>query len=75
MKRKDDKALKVLFEAIWLYSTVIWVYIAIENLVYPYMVYSSDFSYYIPIKTDLLALISFVISFISFLFWRFYTSQ
>ncbi|MGC8533815.1 MAG: hypothetical protein ACP5MV_04295 [Candidatus Parvarchaeum sp.] len=75
MKRKNGKALKLLFEAIWLYSTAVWAYIAIENLIYPSMVYSSDFSYYIPIKTNLLALISFVISFLFYLLWRFYTSQ
>jgi hypothetical protein len=61
---------KVVFRAVWLYLTALWVYIAVENLVYPALVYNTDFSYYIPIKTDLLGVLSFIFSFVFYILSR-----
>lgn len=66
MKGKINRNAVVL-KAIWIYSTIIWLYIAIENLVYPAEVYGSNFSLYIPIKTDLLGIISFAVSFVFYI--------
>jgi uncharacterized membrane protein len=71
MKTKD-KRLTVILKALWIYFTLLWGYIAIENLIYPSMVYSSNFSYYIPIKTDLLGILAFCASFVFFILQKLY---
>ncbi len=71
MYMKKSK-ISLYFKAIWLYSLFLWVYIAIENLVYPSLVYNSVFSRYIPIKTDLLGIMAFVLSFIFYILWNIY---
>lgn len=71
MKAKD-KRLTVILKALWIYFTLLWGYIAIENLIYPSMVYSSNFSYYIPIKTDLLGILAFCASFVFFILQKLY---
>ncbi|MCL4419153.1 hypothetical protein M1146_03560 [Patescibacteria group bacterium] len=69
MKNKSRK-LKVILKAIWIYFTLLWGYIAVENLVYPSAVYSTNFSVYIPIRTDLLGLVSFALSFVFYIAWK-----
>jgi uncharacterized membrane protein len=69
MKRKE-KISGVVLKAIWLYLTILWGYIAVENLFYPSAVYNTNFSAYIPIKTDLLGIISFALSFIFYIAWK-----
>ena len=68
-KHRQDKRI-VVFRALWLYSLIVWVYIAVENLIYPAAVYSSNFSYYIPVKTNLLGIIAFAASFVFYLLSR-----
>ncbi|MCL4396843.1 hypothetical protein M1494_00660 [Candidatus Parvarchaeota archaeon] len=68
--KKRDKRLLVILKALWIYFTLLWAYIAVENLVYPAAVYSTNFSVYIPIRTDLLGLISFALSFIFYIVWK-----
>jgi uncharacterized membrane protein len=71
--RTNRKA--VVLKAIWVYSTIIWLYIAIENLVYPAEVYGSNFSLYIPIRTDLLGIISFAASFVFYILLHLYKQE
>ncbi len=72
MKRSYNNFYVSLFEGIWFYSFILWLYIAIENLIYPSMVYNSNFSYFIPIRSDLLAIIAFIVSFVFYVVWRMY---
>ncbi|MCW1293837.1 MAG: hypothetical protein OH316_00735 [Candidatus Parvarchaeota archaeon] len=70
--RGDHRILYVLFEGLWLYTLLTWVYIAIENLIYPAAVFNSVLSVYVPIKQNLLAIVSFILSFVFFILWRYY---
>lgn len=72
MKKTHNTLYVSVFEGIWFYAFIVWLYIAIENLIYPSLVFNSNFSSYIPIKTNLLGIIAFVISFIFYVLWRFY---
>ena len=66
--------LSVLFEGLWLYTLLVWVYIAIENLMYPAAVFNSVLSVYFPVKQNLLAISSFILSFVFFVAWRYLRS-
>jgi hypothetical protein len=72
MAKPKKYRINLLFKALWMYSTLIWAYIAIENLVYPAVVYSSNFSYYIPIKTNFLGILAFCASFVFFILQKLY---
>jgi hypothetical protein len=74
MKKELNPMLQAVFEAVWLYSLIMWVYIAIENLLYPIAVLTQPLSVYIPIKQNLLAVTAFFVSFVSFLLWRYLKS-
>ncbi|MCL4398862.1 hypothetical protein M1137_03655 [Candidatus Parvarchaeota archaeon] len=69
MKNKGKKS-TVILKALWIYFTLLWGYIAVENLVYPSVVYSTDFSAYVPIRADLLGIISFALSFVFYVVWK-----
>ncbi|MCL5009616.1 MAG: hypothetical protein M1433_01380 [Candidatus Parvarchaeota archaeon] len=71
MKKELSIKLQVLSEAIWVYTLIIWVYIAIENLFYPNAVLSEALSVYVPIKQNLLAVTSFFVSFVFFILWKY----
>ncbi len=74
---KNTKRINLLsdvFEGLWFYTLLVWVYIAIENLVYPAAVFNSVLSVYFPVKQNLLAISSFVLSFIFFVVWRYLKS-
>ncbi|MGC8681926.1 MAG: hypothetical protein ACP5RE_01745 [Candidatus Acidifodinimicrobium sp.] len=74
---KNSKRIGLLsdvFEGLWLYTLLVWVYIAIENLVYPAAVFNSVLSVYFPVKQNLLAISSFVLSFVFFVVWRYLKS-
>lgn len=74
---KNTKRINLLsdvFEGLWFYTLLVWVYIAIENLVYPATVFNSVLSVYFPVKQNLLAISSFVLSFIFFVVWRYLKS-
>ncbi|MGC8516336.1 MAG: hypothetical protein ACP5MT_00345 [Candidatus Acidifodinimicrobium sp.] len=74
---KNSKRIDLLsdvFEGLWLYTLLVWVYIAIENLVYPAAVFNSVLSVYFPVKQNLLAISSFVLSFVFFVVWRYLKS-
>ena len=75
---KNTKRINLLsdvFEGLWFYTLLVWVYIAIENLVYPATVFNSVLSVYFPVKQNLLAISSFVLSFIFFVVWRYLKSS
>jgi hypothetical protein len=71
MKREYEHILMVLFEALWLYFLLVWVYIAIENLLYPAQVATSNLAAYFPVPQNLLAVLSFALSFVFFFLWRY----
>lgn len=68
---KNMRILPILFEGLWLYTFLTWAYIAVENLIYPAAVFSSALSVYVPIRQNLLAVASFVLSFVFFVLWRY----
>ncbi len=72
MKKTANRKILAVLKAAWLYSFLLWLYIAVENLVYPSMVYSTDFSYYVPVKTNLLGIISFALSFVFYFLLKLY---
>ncbi len=71
MKRDDRHLLTVLFEALWLYFLLVWGYIAVENLVYPTQVATTDLAVYFPVPQNLLVIVSFTASFVFFILWRY----
>ncbi len=73
MKKETKRTLAVLFKGIWLYSLLIWGYIAVENLFYPSAVATQALSIYIPIKQNLLAIWSFVVSLAAFILWSYFS--
>ncbi len=71
MKRDRRHLLSVLFEALWLYFLLIWVYIAVENLIFPNQVATTNLAVYFPVPQNLLVIVAFAASFVSFLLWRY----
>ncbi|MCL5016864.1 MAG: hypothetical protein M1441_01850 [Candidatus Parvarchaeota archaeon] len=67
--------LSTVFEALWIYLIFIWVYIGIENLLYPAAVANTNLSVYVPIPQNLLAVASFALSFVFFILWKTYDKQ
>lgn len=72
MKKKE---LRAVFEALFIYFLLIWVYIGIENLLYPAAVANTNLSVYVPIPQNLLAVVSFILSFVFFVLWKIYSDN
>ncbi|MCL4406846.1 MAG: hypothetical protein M1573_02440 [Candidatus Parvarchaeota archaeon] len=69
------KELRAIFEGLFIYLLLIWVYIGIENLLYPAAVANTNLSVYVPIPQNLLAVVSFVLSFVFFVLWKIYSDN
>lgn len=71
MKKQYKHLLAVLSEALWLYFLLTWLYIAIENLIYPVQVATTPLAAYFPVPQNLLVVVSFAASFVFFVIWRY----
>ena len=69
------KELRAIFEGLFIYLLLTWVYIGIENLLYPAAVANTNLSVYVPIPQNLLAVVSFVLSFVFFVLWKIYSDN
>ena len=69
------KELRAIFEGLFIYLLLIWVYIGIENLFYPAAVANTNLSVYVPIPQNLLAVVSFILSFVFFVLWKIYSDN
>ncbi len=69
------KELRAIFEGLFIYLLLIWVYIGIENLLYPAAVANTNLSVYVPIPQNLLAVVSFILSFVFFVLWKIYSDN
>ena len=56
------------FLGLWIYSFVLWLYIVAALFRFPPSQFE-PLSMYVPIRSDLLAVIAFPISFVSFVLW------
>ncbi len=75
MKRGYNRILTVLFEGLWLYFLLVWVYIAAENLISPAQVSSTNLAVYFPVPQNLLVIVAFAASFLFFVLWRYLKEQ
>ena len=71
MNKLQKRILIVLSESLWLYFLLIWLYIAVENLIYPVRVATTNLAEYFPVPQNLLVLAAFAASFVSFIIWRY----
>ena len=63
-----------LLKGTWIFSLILWAYIVADLFVFP----SAQFgpiSIHVPIPQDIIALIAFPISFVSFVAWEYLRSE
>jgi hypothetical protein len=69
--RDDLRSLAVVFfKALWIYSLILWGFIVLFFFVYPTDQYD-QLSIYVPIPQNLLAILAFPVSFVSFIIWEY----
>ena len=73
--KKYIHALKSVSEALWIYLLLVWAYISVENLITPATVANDVFAVYFPVKQNILVLVSFALSFVFFVIWRYLSKE
>jgi hypothetical protein len=69
--RTDNRSLAVaFFKGLWIYSLILWAFIVVFFFVYP-ADQLDQLSIYIRIPQNLLAVIAFPVSFVSFIIWEY----
>lgn len=71
MKKELKRELSILFQALCIWSLLLWGYISAENLVNPVAVATQPLAEYIPIRQNVLVLIAFAAAFVFFFLWRY----
>ena len=61
-------------KGLWIYSLILWTYIVADMFVFPQYQYSA-ISRLVPIPQNLIAVVAFPISFLSFVLWELKRSQ
>jgi hypothetical protein len=62
--------LRSVMKGLWIYSLLLWGYIVASVLMRPQWQYF-DLSVYVPIHQNILAVVSFAVSFFSFICWQY----
>ena len=60
----------IFFKALWIYSLILWGFIVVFFFAYPSQQYD-QLSIYVPIPQNLLAIVAFPVSFVSFIVWEY----
>jgi hypothetical protein len=67
---KTRVVLGSVLKGIWVYSLLLWVYIVVSVLLRPEWQYF-ELSVYVPIRENILAVVAFAVSFVSFVGWQY----
>jgi hypothetical protein len=70
-----NKLIVSLLKGIWIYSLILWLYIVADNLIYNFAHQYMPLSNYVPIPEDLIAVLAFAVSFLSFVSWEYLRRQ
>src|SRR5579872_4007558 len=70
LKALARKLLVPFLKGLWIYSLILWVYIVADMFVFPQYQYSA-ISRLVPIPQNLIAVVVFPLSFLSFVFWEY----
>ncbi len=62
------------FEGLWIYSLILWAWIAVNYYIYPEF-QTGPLTLYLPVPQNLVATIAFPVSFVSFVIWRYLGRQ
>jgi len=67
---KSRAILLLVLKGVTIYSLLLWAYLSLSVIVHPQWQFF-NLSIYIPIHEDVLALVSFAVSFVSFIGWQY----
>jgi hypothetical protein len=56
-------------KGMWIFGLLFWLYLLADLFTHHFSDELKDVSFYIPIRTDLAAIVAFIVSFIFFVLW------
>jgi hypothetical protein len=74
LKALARKLLVPFLKGLWIYTLILWAYIVADMFVFPQYQYSA-ISRIVPIPQNLIAVVAFPISFLSFVLWEYKRNQ
>lgn len=63
------KSLVALTKGVWIWGLFTWAYVVLNITLFPQAQFW-DLSVYVPIPTDLVGVLSFLVSFVAFVLWE-----